>query len=111
MCQGGQQSPSSSFAGKFCRLWIHQLLLRSLTLQQHLLHLCKVTEMQGPDEKANSNVTSSKPRMEALSSRGSSWERLWGSKAGRRMALEGPAGAPATATAQPQLLPSCTISH
>lgn len=67
--------------------------MRSLSLKQHHLHLCKIIEMQGPDEKANSNVICSKPSLEAPSSMESLWARLW------KVLLE------------PQLLPSCTISH
>lgn len=47
--------------------------MRSLTLKQHLLHLSKVIEMQGPDKMANSNVTSSKPRMEEKGPEKSLW--------------------------------------
>ena len=49
---------------RFCKLWIHKLSM-SLTLKKHLLHLSKVIGMQGPEEMASGNVTSSKLRMEA----------------------------------------------
>lgn len=52
---------------RFCKLWIHKLVMRDrgLTLKKHLLHPSKASGKQGTDEMVIGDGISSKLRMEA----------------------------------------------